>query len=310
MASKDDNFNLKRRAYIEFRTKLRIQPVLTYKELQEVLCMDCPSRSTVERWAARFQSGNTDVSDLPRSGRPVSVSTPENVALIESKVREDKCITIEQLEQSMEISSGAIHSFLTTQLGFRSICGKWVPNNLGDQQKLARVKTAKKLLETYDGCDPRRLAEVITGDETWVYYSTPYSKYKMRSWVRGDERPAQIPRPDFRKPKVMYTIFFNSSGIVLQIPSESGKTVNATFFTEKVLPSLIKNVEELRPKAKMRGIKLLIDNASSHTTKLTKNFLESEGLDLLPHPPYSPDLAPCDFWLFPKLKIYLQSREF
>ena len=60
----------------------------------------------------------------------------------------------------------------------------------------------------------------------------------------------------------------------------------------------------------MRGIKLLIDNASSHTTKLTKNFLESEGLDLLPHPPYSPDLAPCDFWLFPKLKIYLQSREF
>ena len=60
----------------------------------------------------------------------------------------------------------------------------------------------------------------------------------------------------------------------------------------------------------MRGIKLLIDNASSHTAKLTKNFLESEWLDLLPHPPYSPDLAPCDFWLFPKLKIYLQGREF
>ena len=30
MASKDDNFNLKWRAYIEFRTKLRIQPVLIY----------------------------------------------------------------------------------------------------------------------------------------------------------------------------------------------------------------------------------------------------------------------------------------
>ena len=60
----------------------------------------------------------------------------------------------------------------------------------------------------------------------------------------------------------------------------------------------------------MRGIKLLIDNASSHTAKLTKGFLEAEGLDLLPHPPYSPDLAPCDFWLFPKLKIYLQGKEF
>ena len=97
--------------------------------------------------------------------------------------------------------------------------------------KLARGNTAKKLLETYEDCDPRRLAEVITGDETWVYYLTPYSKYKMRSWVKGDERPAQIPKHDFRKPKVMYTIFFNNGGIVLQLPCESGKTVNATFFT-------------------------------------------------------------------------------
>ena len=70
----------------------------------------------------------------------------------------------------------------------------------------------------------------------------------MRSWVKGDEIPAQIPKPDFRKPKVMYTIFFNSGGIVLQLPCKSGKTVNATFFTEKVLPNLIKNVKEVRPK--------------------------------------------------------------
>jgi hypothetical protein len=28
------------------------------------------------------------------------------------------------------------------------------------------------------------------------------------------------------------------------------------------------------------------------------------------HPPYSPDLAPCDFWLFPKLKIALKGQRF
>ena len=67
----------------------------------------------------------------------------------------------------------------------------------------------------------------------------------------------------------------------------SGKTVNATFLQRKC--------SQTRPKAKIRGIKLLIDNASSQTAKLTKVFLEAEGLDLLPHPPYSPDLAPCDF---------------
>ena len=26
------------------------------------------------------------------------------------------------------------------------------------------------------------------------------------------------------------------------------------------------------------------------------------GIKTVPHPPYSPDLAPCDFWLFPKLR--------
>ena len=166
MASKDDSFNLKLRAYIEFRTKLHIQPVLIYNELQGILCMDCHSRFMVERWATRFQSGNTDVTDLPRSGRPVPVTTLENVALIESKVVENKCITIDQLEQGMEISSGVIYSILTTQLGYRSICGKWVPHILSDQQKFALVNTAKKLLETYENCDPGRLAEVKTSDET------------------------------------------------------------------------------------------------------------------------------------------------
>ncbi|KAI6646073.1 Transposase [Oopsacas minuta] len=57
-------------------------------------------------------------------------------------------------------------------------------------------------------------------------------------------------------------------------------------------------------------MKILIDDASSHAAKLTKSFLDVEGLELLPHPPYSPDLAQCDFGLFPKLKIYPQGKDF
>ncbi|KAI6652959.1 Transposase [Oopsacas minuta] len=168
MATKDDNFNLKWRACIEFRTILEIQPVQIFSELQEILCVDCHSRSTVERWAARFRSGDADVTDLPRSGRPVSATTSENIALIESMVMEDKCITANQLEQSMEISSGAIHTILMTELGYRSICGKWVPHKLSENQRLARLNIAKKLLGTYENCDSSRLTEIITGDETWV----------------------------------------------------------------------------------------------------------------------------------------------
>ena len=34
------------------------------------------------------------------------------------------------------------------------------------------------------------------------------------------------------------------------------------------------------------------------------------GIKTVPHPPYSPDLAPCDFWLFPKLKVNLRGSRF
>ena len=38
--------------------------------------------------------------------------------------------------------------------------------------------------------------------------------------------------------------------------------------------------------------------------------MEESGLQLLPHPPYSPDLAPCDFWLFPRIKKHLKGKKF
>ncbi|KAI6650076.1 Transposase [Oopsacas minuta] len=104
----------------------------------------------------------------------------------------------------------------------------------------ARLRSGDADVTDFLDLENRRLTEIITGGETWVYYSIPYSKYKKRSWVRGHEQPAKFPRPEFRKPKILYTIFFSSHGIVVQLPCESGKSVIATFFTEQVLPNLTK----------------------------------------------------------------------
>ncbi|KAI6660734.1 Transposase, partial [Oopsacas minuta] len=122
--------------------------------------------STVERWATSFRSGDADVTDISRPGRQVTANNSENIALIESTIMEDKCITVNQLEQRMEISSGAIDTILTTELGYPSICGKWVPHKLSENQRLARLNIAKKLLETNENCDSRHLTEIIIGDET------------------------------------------------------------------------------------------------------------------------------------------------
>jgi hypothetical protein len=39
-------------------------------------------------------------------------------------------------------------------------------------------------------------------------------------------------------------------------------------------------------------------------------FLSGKGISALDHPPYSPDLAPADFWLVPKLKSVLKGKRF
>jgi len=52
------------------------------------------------------------------------------------------------------------------------------------------------------------------------------------------------------------------------------------------------------------------DNAPDHSSHLIHQFLVKHGIVQLRQPPYSPDLAPCDFWLFPKLKNPLKGRRF
>ena len=44
------------------------------------------------------------------------------------------------------------------------------------------------------------------------------------------------------------------------------------------------------------------DNTPVHNSILVTDYLTKMGINTVPQPPYSPDLAPCDFWLFLKLR--------
>jgi len=52
------------------------------------------------------------------------------------------------------------------------------------------------------------------------------------------------------------------------------------------------------------------DNAPAHNALSVKQFLANKNITVLEHPPYSPDLAPCDFYLFPKIKSVLKGTHF
>ena len=64
-----------------------------------------------------------------------------------------------------------------------------------------------------------------------------------------------------------------------------------------------------QPSKGWSGVQLL-HNASSHKCEVVKSFLASEKVNVLNHPPYSPDLSPCDFFLFPRLKKMLSGDKY
>jgi hypothetical protein len=53
---------------------------------------------------------------------------------------------------------------------------------------------------------------------------------------------------------------------------------------------------------------LLHDNAPSHSALVVKTFLAKKGVVEISHPPYSPDLTPADFFLFPTVKTALKGK--
>ena len=180
-----------------------------------------------------------------------------------------------------------------------------MPHLLTVDQKQSRVRLASQVIQKCDKYDPCPLEEIVTGDETWIYHFQPDSKAKSKVWVSSEgDRPVIADRCKTSN-RMLYAIFFDSKGPVLQIPVPKGSSVTGKFYRESVHTKLVDFYQKRRPRTGVRGIKLLHDNAPANKSAMVQEYLKESGLNVLDHPPYSPDLSPCDFWLFPKLKEML-----
>ena len=81
----------------------------------------------------------------------------------------------------------------------------------------------------------------------------------------------------------------------------TGQTVNKEYYVE-VLREFRKRFQKRPALFKSAQWHFHQDNAPVHNSILVTDYLTKMGIKTVRHPPNSPDLAPCDFWLFPKLK--------
>jgi len=112
------------------------------------------------------------------------------------------------------------------------------------------------------------------------------------------------------KIKVMLVVFFDWKSIVLHEFVPRGQMVNKQLYQE-VLGRLRDAVRRKRPELWENQTWMLhYDNAPAHASLLIRSYLAKHQKSVVPHPPYSPDLAPADFFLFPKLKTTSKGRRF
>jgi transposase len=107
----------------------------------------------------------------------------------------------------------------------------------------------------------------------------------------------------------MLIAFFDIDGLVHHEFVLTGQTVNKELY-KTVLQRLREAVHRHRPEKWRSGNWILHhNNAPAHRAVTTNEFLAKHNILLLPQPPYSTDLAPCDF-LFPQLKKTMKRRRF
>jgi transposase len=136
------------------------------------------------------------------------------------------------------------------------------------------------------------------------------SPFRVKVWLEKGENRPQIVRTAKNSKKRMFVFFYTAEGVVARIVVQKGKTVNAELYSQHILPEVFSKFMEKRGRTTVRDVMLHHDNAAPHKAGIVTEYLKKERVKLLPHPPYSPDLAPCDFYLFPKIKQELSGRSF
>ena len=145
------------------------------------------------------------------------------------------------------------------------------------------------------------LLRLVTVDETWVHYYEPENKAQSHQRVGpGSPRPKKF-KTQPSAGKVMATVFWDAKGVIMLDFLPKRSTITGVYYAN-LLDQLRTAVHEKRWGKLSKGVLLQQDNARVHTCKVAMDAVERNGYELIPHPAYSPDLAPGDFFLFPNLK--------
>ncbi|UYV72614.1 hypothetical protein LAZ67_10000060 [Cordylochernes scorpioides] len=289
------------RTCIKFCVKNEIKCADAFRMLTVAYGEATLDRSNVYRWYKMFSEGREDVNDEERAGRPSTSTTDEKINEVEKMILANRRITVREVAEDLNISIGSCHSIFINDLGMRRVAAKFVPKLLNCDQKQHRMNIVNEMLDSVRD-DPNLHQRVITCDEAHVYGYDVETKAQSSQWKLPHEPRPKKARQVRSNVKVLLTVFFDCRGVVHHEFLPQGRMVNKEYYLQ-VMRNLREATRQKRPDLwKNKNWLLHHDNAPAHTSLLVRDFLAKNNTLMMPQSPYSPELAPCDFFLFPKLK--------
>ena len=162
---------------------------------------------------------------------------------------------------------------------------------MSNKNALQRFKACARNIESLEA-DPTLLDRVVISDEHMV-------PLKVRE-------PGQNPR---KAKHITVVPFFDRRGLIFNHVTEPGANINAEYF-ELILRDFRSALDRNRPDVldQVKPVPLLIDNATWHNSPRVMTTIDKLHMKRLAHPSYSPDLNPCDFYLFKSLNDLIIRR--
>ena len=290
---------------IKFCFKLGKNATEMHGMLQTAFGASYMNQTSAFEWHKRFKESRESVREDERCGRSKEVRTPVLIGQIKNFMDKDRCVSIETISAQFDVSAGTVHTIICEELKMRKICAKFVPKVLRKDQKERRCHDSREMVKQIN-LDPTVRNALVTCDESCIYCYDPETKRQSSQWKHaGSPRPENV-RQSKSTHKLLMIPFFDSASMIYMHRVPTGQTVKKEYYVE-VLREFRKRFLGKRPALfKSDQWHFHLDNVPVHNSILVTDYLTKIGIKTVPQPPYSPDLSPCDFCLFPKLKEKLR----
>ena len=252
------------------------------------------SHMTATRWFDRFKHGDYDLEDKQHPGRPPVFDLDVLKAAVEEDPRQSSWCLAERLGHSQTTVLRHLHD-----LGYVWKMPVWIPHELSATQLQMRSDIAVSLLSFKR--TTTWLGNLVTGDEKWTLY---VNYHHGRQWLKPGDSGDPTPKSDLHPKKVLLCVWWCATGVIHWELLPSNTTVTADLYCRQL------DTVAAKLTGKMDRVFFLHDNARPHVAKLTRQKIQDLGWTTLPHPPYSPDMAPTDYHLFRSLSHSLDGRQF